>query len=348
MGELFRPSRAVLAEGIVTQPLDAAGVLAHRGIDGETGAWALRVADLLEARAAAFIQGASMSEVRAEAPYGVVIEDPIAHGIMAADAAIDAAQNLLAGNLDPNVQQAYYLICAADAALNEAQEALGLVDPDDELPEGEPATGDMADAMNMTEPMRAEELVLEARRGLLASAERITVDAEIRASSDGGMRIAGYAAKFMREATGLPFREQIAPGAFSRSLQSGEPVYLLVNHDTEQLPLASTGSGTLQLREDATGLYMQADLDPANPRAAELHSALSRGDVEKMSFAFTIADGGESRADGVRTLTDLNLYEVSVVTWPAYDDTEVGVRTEQPTDIDLRRRALAARLSLTK
>lgn len=272
------------------------------------------------------------------AVYGAVA-DPIAHGIMACDAALDAAQSLIAGNLDPNVQQAYYLICAADAALDEAQEALGLMDADDE----------MSEPVEPVEPApRGEELVVEARRGMLAAAERITVDAEVRALADGGMRIGGYAAKFNREATGLSFREMIAPGAFSRSLASAEPVYLLVNHDTDQLPLASTRSGTLTLSEDTTGLYMTADLDPSNPRAAELHSALSRGDVEKMSFAFSIAPGGESRDSGLRTLTDLNLFEVSVVTWPAYEDTEVGVRSEEPVDLDLRRRAAAALLNYVK
>jgi len=287
-----------------------------------------------------------MTEARAEAPYGIA-SDPVGHGIMAADAALDAAQALLAGTVDPVVSQAYYLICAADAALDEAQEALGLMDYDDDS-EGEDPTGDAADMADMAEAARAEQLVLEARRGLLATAERITVDAEVRASADGQMRIAGYAAKFNTEATGLGFREQIAPGAFTRSLASGDPVYLLVNHDTESLPLASTGSGTLQLREDGTGLMMTADLDPSNPRAAELYSALSRGDVEKMSFAFSIAPGGESRDGGVRTLTDVNLYEVSVVTWPAYDDTQVGVRDAAPADLGLRRRALAARLALSK
>lgn len=282
-----------------------------------------------------------MDAPESRATYGMDM-NPVAHGIMACDAAIDAAQSLIAGNLDPNVQQAYYLICAADAALDEAQEALGLMDSDDEMSEPvEPVE-------SVESAPRAEELVVEERRGMLATAERITVDAEVRALADGGMRIGGYAAKFNREATGLSFREVIAPGAFSRSLASAEPVYLLVNHDTDQLPLASTRSGTLTLSEDATGLYMTADLDPSNPRAAELHSALSRGDVEKMSFAFSIAPGGESRDSGLRTLTDLNLFEVSVVTWPAYEDTEVGVRSEEPVDLDLRRRAAAARLNYVK
>lgn len=348
MPETFRPPRAVIAEGVVAEPLDAAGVLAVRGAEGETGAWARRVVAQLEARASLF------KEIRmADQPFGVTAGDPVAHGVAAADAAIDAAQTLLEGSMDPVVQQAYHLLCAADAALDEAQEALHLHDVNDEVSEGEAEEpeGDedeMHDELELVGvgPARGLEMAAESR-ARLASAERLTVDAEIRATADGGLRIAGYAAKFMREATGLPFREQIAPGAFKRSLESGDPVYLLVNHDADQLPLASTGSGTLQLREDATGLHMTADLDPSNPRAAELHSVLSRGDATKMSFAFSIAEGGERRDNGVRTLTDVNLYEVSVVTWPAYNDTEVGVRSES-SDLELRRRLLAARLDLTK
>jgi hypothetical protein len=347
MPELFSPPKAVVAEGLVTAPVDAAGVIAVRGATGETGAWASRVAENLTARAAEILKENAVTEVRADAPYGVDV-DPIAHGIMACDAALDAAQNLLAGNVDPVVSQAYYLICAADAALDEAQEALGLVDADDEMSEGEPAMGDAANMADMAEQPRSESLMLAEHRSRLATAEQITFDAEIRAAGDGSMRISGYAAKFNTEASALGFREQIAPGAFKRSLAGADPIYLLVNHDTEQLPLASTGSGTLQLREDATGLLMTADLDKSNPRAAELYSALKRGDVSKMSFMFTIADGGETRQNGLRTLTDLNLFEVSVVTWPAYDSTEVGVRDAAADDLGTRARLAAARLALVK
>jgi HK97 family phage prohead protease len=347
MAEMFSPPKAVRAEGLVTQPVDAAGLIAVRGATGETGAWASRVADNLTARAAEILKENAVTETRADAPYGIVA-DPVAHGIMAADAALDAAQNLLAGNVDPVVSQAYYLICAADAALDEAQEALGLVDPDDDMSEPvEPVEPMVADMADMTAP-RSESPVLAEHRSRLATAEQITFDAEIRAANDGSMRISGYAAKFNTEASALGFREQIAPGAFKRSLTNTDPIYLLVNHDTEQLPLASTGSGTLQLREDATGLLMTADLDKSNPRAAELYSALKRGDVSKMSFMFTIADGGETRENGLRTLTDLNLFEVSVVTWPAYDSTEVGVRTADDADLMTRARLAAARLAIIK
>jgi HK97 family phage prohead protease len=191
---------------------------------------------------------------------------------------------------------------------------------------------------------------LQERKSVIASAERLTFNAEVRsiATDDGTLRIGGYAAQFNKEATGLNFREMIAPGAFTRSLKSGDPVFLLVNHDTDQLPLASTQGGTLTLSEDEVGLRMEATLDPSNPRAAELASALTRGDVDKMSFAFTVAPEGDTREGGLRTLTDLNLFEVSVVTWPAYDASSVGMRSEDAADddLELRKRKLALKFKL--
>jgi HK97 family phage prohead protease len=128
-------------------------------------------------------------------------------------------------------------------------------------------------------------------------------------------------------------------------LQNNDPVFLLVNHDTDQLPLASTQGGTLTLTEDSVGLRMDAVLDPSNPRAAELASALTRGDVDKMSFAFTVAPDGETREAGLRTLTDLNLFEVSVVTWPAYDASSVGMRSaDDSVDLELRKRLIELKI----
>ena len=343
MGEQFRPPKSVVAEGIVSDRVNASDIFGLRHQSGETGVWASKIATQLEARASAIKEIITMTtDTRADMPADPMIEpvdpvsglfgvdtDRLADKIMAADAAMDAAQTLLEGyESDPIISQAYFLICAADSALEDVQEALGLSDPDDEMP-SEPA---MVDG------------VPEARADGLER-RKITFDAELRATSDGQMRVAGYAAMFNREASGLPFREMIAPGAFTRALQSDQPVYLLVNHDTDALPLASTSAGTMTLREDATGLFMEANLDPANPRAQELHSVLSRGDATKMSFAFIVNQGGESRDGDLRVLTDLSLFEVSIVTWPAYDATEVGVRDGEPVTPlagDLRARYLAA------
>ena len=201
-----------------------------------------------------------------------------------------------------------------------------------------------SDNMIQDLPLRSENTDLEARKTAMEAAERITMNAEIRAmdTEDGSFRIGGYAATFNSEADGLSFREVIAPGAFTRALSSQEPVFLLVNHDMDGIPLASTQSGTLQLRQDKTGLYMEAELDPANPKAQELASALKRGDMNKMSFAFTVLPEGQTREDGLRTIEDVErLYEVSVVTLPAYSSTSVGMRSEEELDLELAKRKLA-------
>lgn len=202
----------------------------------------------------------------------------------------------------------------------------------------------MVDEMSEdTMETNAADIDVEARRSLVEACEKRDFTAELRAdmNEDGSIRVRGYAATWDSEADGLPFREVIKPGAFKRSLANGDDVFLLINHDTDQLPLARRSAGTLTLNEDQTGLLIDAVLDPKNPRAAELASALERGDVDKMSFAFTVAPEGSVRnEDGVRELRDLNLYEVSVVTWPAYSATTVGLR-DAATDEDLQARWLA-------
>ena len=202
---------------------------------------------------------------------------------------------------------------------------------------------------------RSEDLeMIEERKTAMAQAERITMVAEVRAvaTDDGSLKIGGYAATFNSEASGLNFREVIAPGAFTRALASNDPVFLLVNHDMEGIPLASTQSGTLKLRQDTTGLYMEATLDPANPKAQELSSALRRGDMDKMSFAFTVSPEGQTRDAGLRTINDIErLYEVSVVTLPAYDSTSVGMRSAEELDLELAKRKLSLKFkqySLTR
>ena len=192
-----------------------------------------------------------------------------------------------------------------------------------------------------------EEPMLEERKAMLATAEKITMTAEVRAmdTTDGSLRIGGYAATFNKEADGLNFREQIAPGAFTRALQSGDPVFLLVNHGMEGIPLASTQSGTLQLRQDKIGLYIEAELDPANPKAQELSSALKRGDMNKMSFAFTVQPDGQTREDGLRTINEIDrLFEVSVVTLPAYSSTSVGMRSAEEENLVIAKKKLALKV----
>ena len=151
---------------------------------------------------------------------------------------------------------------------------------------------------------------------------------EFRNADDGTVKVSGYAAVFNEPADiGGYFTEEIAPGAFSNALQRGDDVVFLVNHDG--LPLARTRSGTLDLKEDNKGLFMSAELDTDDPDVSQIVPKMKRGDLDKMSFAFypTKQEWDESGEIPKRTISDLDLFDVSIVTTPAYEGTDIGLRS---------------------
>jgi HK97 family phage prohead protease len=158
---------------------------------------------------------------------------------------------------------------------------------------------------------------------------RITVNEfEIRDGAGDGMHFSGYAAVFNSPSEPLPFIERIAPGAFANSLSSRNEIKMFVNHDTTRV-LASKRAGTLRLSEDAHGLRVEADLPPTTD-GKDLAILMQRGDVDSMSFGFSVPAGGDSWSnDGsTRQLNEVRLHEVSIVTaFPAYTATSAGVRS---------------------
>lgn len=169
---------------------------------------------------------------------------------------------------------------------------------------------------------------------------------ECRAIGEGNTLV-GYAAMFDMPSHDLGgFTEYVAPGAFSKTLNDGADVRLLIDH--EGAPLARTKSNTMRLLEDERGLRVEAELDPSNPRAAEIISALKRGDMNQMSFAFRVIRDEWSRDRSTRTLKEVRLFDVSVVTFPAYEDTVAEIRKAQIIDnttqpvgkINLRKRQI--------
>jgi len=169
--------------------------------------------------------------------------------------------------------------------------------------------------------------------------ERRTVsDAELetRSGDDGQIHLRGYAAVFDSESRG----EVVTSTAFTRTLTHDHDVRLLVNHDG--VPLARTRSGTLSLSTDERGLIAEATLDAANPTVAELHSAMSRGDIDQMSFAFRAVD--EQVVDGIRELREVELWDVSVVTYPWYEDTSAELYSAVDRLVEARGAAAAAEI----
>ena len=152
---------------------------------------------------------------------------------------------------------------------------------------------------------------------------------EHRESGDGGaLRLSGYAAVFDRVADiGGMFDEVIRRGAFSRAIEERQDVALLFNHDPNTV-MARTSNGSLLLREADTGLWFEAELDPRDPDAQRVVAKVERGNVSQGSFAFDVRteQWTQDRPRPLRELIDLNLYDVSPVTYPAYSDTEVYAR----------------------
>jgi HK97 family phage prohead protease len=144
------------------------------------------------------------------------------------------------------------------------------------------------------------------------------VDFEIREEADG-MTFEGYAAVFDSPSEPLPFIERIAPGAFRASLRSRNDVKLLWNHDSGSV-LGSTRAKTLTLTEDDRGLRVIAKL-PNTSLGRDAAELLKRGDVDSMSFGFSVIKDAWNSEGNERTLKSVRLHEVSIVAFPAYSGT---------------------------
>ena len=150
---------------------------------------------------------------------------------------------------------------------------------------------------------------------------------EMRATGNA-VTLRGYAAVFDSESYG----EVIKPTAFNKTLSERDDVRLLVNHDG--VPIARTKSGTMRLSTDTVGLLVEADLDPSNPTVQELMSAMDRGDIDQMSFAFVATK--DVVVDGVRQIQECKLYDVSVVTYPWYESTSAELMSAEKLELCLR------------
>jgi len=152
-----------------------------------------------------------------------------------------------------------------------------------------------------------------------------SVDFEVRAEGDG-MSFTGYASVFNSPSEDLGgFIEYVAPGAFKRSLQSRNEVKLLWNHDSGE-PLASLRGGTMQLVEDERGLKVTAQL-PNTTRGRDVAELLRTNVINTMSFGFNVIRDAWSSDGKTRTLESVRLFEVSIVSFPAYGATTAQVRS---------------------
>lgn len=154
--------------------------------------------------------------------------------------------------------------------------------------------------------------------------------------ADGEMYISGYFAVFNSEYEMWPGAvESIADTAFDGAL--ADDIRCLIDHET-RLVLGRNKAGTLTLKEDTRGLWGEVRINPNDQDAVNLYERVKRGDVDQCSFGFDILDEEfEDRGDTVKwTIKKVKLYEVSVVTFPAYEETSVSARKRQLGEIKKR------------
>jgi HK97 family phage prohead protease len=130
--------------------------------------------------------------------------------------------------------------------------------------------------------------------------------------------------------------ESVAPGAFDDTL--GDDIRALINHDSS-LVLGRNTAHTLDLRQDEHGLWGSITINPNDQDAMNLYARVQRGDVDQCSFGFDIlSEDYDVREDGSVhwTIKKVRLYEVSVCTFPAYEETNVKARSAQRDEIKKR------------
>ncbi len=168
------------------------------------------------------------------------------------------------------------------------------------------------------------------RRFVPAAASRV----QLRARGEGETPlIEGYAAVFYNPADpGTEYelwegcRERIMPGAFDRAVRERDDARCLFNHDPSQL-LGRVGANTVTLSVDAHGLRY-SNLPPNTADGTKVIELIRRGDVYGSSFAMVVTDQAWRETDGVdiREILAVQLYDVSPVTYPAYEATSTALR----------------------
>lgn len=164
---------------------------------------------------------------------------------------------------------------------------------------------------------------LKSARSLI---ERRAFPLEIRETAPEKRTIVGHAAVFDTITDLGLFKERVARGAFAESIKRDD-IRALFNHDPN-IVLGRNKAGTLRLREDEKGLAVEIDL-PDTQWARDLQVSVERGDINQMSFGFEVLDASWDVVDGeeVRTLKRVKLWDVSLVTFPAYPTTDAGLRS---------------------
>lgn len=162
--------------------------------------------------------------------------------------------------------------------------------------------------------------------------------AELRDNEDGTITFDGYATvwEYRYDVCGGPavggWTEEVASGAATKTLNERADVKFLFDH--AGVPMARTKSGTLKLQADEIGLRVEVpSLDPKSPLVQTIRSAMDRGDLDEMSLAFQAVKSEWNDDYTERRISEMKLFDVSVVTYPANPATVAQIRNEAQTDL---------------
>lgn len=162
---------------------------------------------------------------------------------------------------------------------------------------------------------------------------------QTRNAENEPLKVSGYAAVFnSRTSIGDWFDEIINPGAFSKTIKENDDIRALFNHNWDNV-LGRTKSGTLTLSEDEKGLKFELEL-PDTTVARDLAISMERGDVNQCSFGFWVTDEtwNYDSEPALRTINEVELFEVSIVSIPAYEDTEASLVRSKEIDKSVEKR----------
>ena len=158
----------------------------------------------------------------------------------------------------------------------------------------------------------------------------IVTDLETRTLEDTEEKvISGYINKFNTRSQYMGFYEEVAKGAFDKTLADGHNIYAMYNHNSDMI-LGSTRSGSLKLNVDNIGLHFELRINPNISYASDIAELVKSGDLEGCSFGFWVTDDEwtytEDKID-LRIIKELELIEVTITPFPAYLDSEASCRS---------------------
>jgi uncharacterized protein len=180
--------------------------------------------------------------------------------------------------------------------------------------------------------------------------QRIFSGVQVRAAAGAAFALEGIAASYDKPSKPIPspngpFTEYIRKGAFTRALRQKQEVKALFNHNANFI-LGRTKNRTLALTDTPAGLAFRVQLNPKMVSHTDLYASVKRGDISECSFAFAVPAGGDKWSSNYskRELVDVDLFDISVVTDPAYGDdaTSVDARGRYVLSTDTRTAQLAA------